>query len=186
MGLYEVVTAEWSPDGRRLLTATTAPRLNVDNGFKIWRYNGDLLHHAARDGEGQKLYEAKWKPAAEGTYTDRPISPGSIRKEGEERGGVGGVSGVAVTKKPAPYRPPHATSGSGNFSLAKAAPEDTGPGKYRAPGAVTASKTSDTSKVSGPPGASFVDPQVSKNAAKNAKKRAAAKAKKTAEAAAAQ
>jgi hypothetical protein len=37
LGLWRRVTAEWSPDGRRLLTATTAPRLNVDNGFKIWR-----------------------------------------------------------------------------------------------------------------------------------------------------
>ena len=62
------VTAEWSPDGRRLLTATTAPRLNVDNGFKIWRYNGDLLHHSERE----KLYEAKWQPAV-GLHKFNPL-----------------------------------------------------------------------------------------------------------------
>lgn len=146
--------------------------MNVDNGFKIWRYNGQLLHHSERE----KLYEAKWQPMAAGTHEDRPISPGSVRKESERQVNGGAPSGVA-SNKPAPYRPPHATTGSGNFSLAKAAPEDSGPGKYRAPGTLS---TSATSKVSGPPGSTFVDSQVSKSAAKNAKKRAAAKAKKAA------
>ena len=68
---------------------------------------------------------------------------------------------------PRHIEPPHATTGSGNFSLAKAAPEDSGPGKYRAPGTLS---TSATSKVSGPPGSTFVDSQVSKSAAKNAEK----------------
>lgn len=27
------VTSEWSPDGRYFMTATTAPRLQVDNGY---------------------------------------------------------------------------------------------------------------------------------------------------------
>ena len=31
------VTCEWAPDGRHFLTATIAPRLNVDNGYQIWR-----------------------------------------------------------------------------------------------------------------------------------------------------
>ena len=30
----------WSPDSRYFLTATTAPRMNVDNGFKVFKYNG--------------------------------------------------------------------------------------------------------------------------------------------------
>ena len=34
------VTAEWSPDGRHLLTATTAPRLRVDNSMKTFTYFG--------------------------------------------------------------------------------------------------------------------------------------------------
>ena len=42
---FPKVSAEWSPNGRYLLTATTAPRLNVDNGYKLWRYNGELLQH---------------------------------------------------------------------------------------------------------------------------------------------
>ena len=31
------VTCDWAPDGRHFLTATVAPRLNVDNGYQIWR-----------------------------------------------------------------------------------------------------------------------------------------------------
>lgn len=27
------VTSEWSPDGRYFMTATTAPRLQIDNGY---------------------------------------------------------------------------------------------------------------------------------------------------------
>ena len=31
---------EWSPDSRYFMTATLAPRMNVDNGFKIFKYSG--------------------------------------------------------------------------------------------------------------------------------------------------
>ena len=37
------VTCEWAPDGRHFLTATIAPRLNVDNGYQIWRWAANLL-----------------------------------------------------------------------------------------------------------------------------------------------
>ncbi len=37
------VSAEWSPCGRHLLTAVTAPRLRVDNAFKIFSYCGQLV-----------------------------------------------------------------------------------------------------------------------------------------------
>lgn len=56
------VTSEWSPDGRYFMTATTAPRLQVDNGYvnlcyilafsryksqifgvlKIWKFSEDI------------------------------------------------------------------------------------------------------------------------------------------------
>ena len=36
------VLAEWSPSGRLLLVATTAPRLRVDNGFTLYRYDGSV------------------------------------------------------------------------------------------------------------------------------------------------
>lgn len=37
------VTCEWAPDGRHFLTATLAPRLRVDNGFQIFRWEVMLL-----------------------------------------------------------------------------------------------------------------------------------------------
>ena len=165
------VTLEWSPDGRRLLTSTIAPRLNVDNGWKIWKYNGDLLLHEERE----KIYEAFWRPVPPGTFEDRPISPGSMRV-GDAAADA--PSGAAAPKPAGAYRPPHAagaykpphaSSGSGNFSLAKASAEDMKAGKFKPAGAKTSASSSD---ASAPPGAGA---SLSAAAAKNAKKRAAAK-----------
>ena len=166
------VTLEWSPDGRRLLTSTVAPRLNVDNGWKIWRYNGDLLLHEERE----KIYEAFWRPVPEGTFEDRPISPASKRVEGAGANGAassGAASSGGAYRPPhaakTAYRPPHATSGSGNFSLAKASAEEMKAGKFKAAGA----KTPASATPAGPPGAG--GEEMSAAAKKNAKKRAAKK-----------
>ena len=35
---------EWSPDGTHILTATTSPRLRVDNGVRIWHVTGGLMY----------------------------------------------------------------------------------------------------------------------------------------------
>lgn len=35
---------EWSPDGTFILTATTSPRLRVDNGVRIWWVGGKLVY----------------------------------------------------------------------------------------------------------------------------------------------
>lgn len=37
------VSAEWSPDGRQLMVATTAPRLRVDNAVKVITYYGQQV-----------------------------------------------------------------------------------------------------------------------------------------------
>ncbi|KAK2939009.1 WD40/YVTN repeat-like-containing domain superfamily [Fusarium oxysporum f. sp. vasinfectum] len=34
---------EWSPDSRYIMTATTSPRLRVDNGVKLWHVSGSLM-----------------------------------------------------------------------------------------------------------------------------------------------
>jgi translation initiation factor 2A len=36
----EAVSASWSPCGRYVLASTTAPRLRVDNGVKVFSYIG--------------------------------------------------------------------------------------------------------------------------------------------------
>lgn len=37
------VTSKWAPDGRSIVLATTAPRLNVGNGFVLLQHNGAAL-----------------------------------------------------------------------------------------------------------------------------------------------
>lgn len=50
----------WSPDSRYLMTATTSPRLRVDNGVKIWHVSGPIMYHENMD----ELYNIEWRPAA--------------------------------------------------------------------------------------------------------------------------
>jgi translation initiation factor 2A len=55
---------EWCPDGQHLLTATTAPRLRVGNGFRIWHYSGTLmLQNFTKDHA--ELWQATWQPVPE-------------------------------------------------------------------------------------------------------------------------
>ncbi|CAI5983855.1 unnamed protein product [Closterium sp. NIES-64] len=148
------VSAEWSPDGRHILVATTAPRLQVDNGFKVFKYDGSLLLHRPYG----LLYQAEWAPAPEGTYADRPPSPRSAKKDQASP-----VQPPAT--KPAPYRPPNAALMTSTFR-AQMSGEDDKPHRIGAP------------KKYIPPGAESAE--LSKSAKKNAKKREAAKAKKDA------
>ncbi|KAK1314901.1 hypothetical protein QJS10_CPA06g01442 [Acorus calamus] len=60
------VTSEWSPDGRYFMTATTAPRLQIDNGIKIFHHNGSLFFKKMFD----KLYQAEWRPEAAEKFGD--------------------------------------------------------------------------------------------------------------------
>jgi len=50
----------WCPDGQRFLTTTTAPRLRVGNGYKVWHYSGALQHEKAF-ATGDELWEADWQ-----------------------------------------------------------------------------------------------------------------------------
>lgn len=64
---------EWSPVGDVFLTATTAPRLRMSNGFKIWHYTGALLHETHWP-EKQELLEIIWQKYAPGVLKENPIS----------------------------------------------------------------------------------------------------------------
>lgn len=54
---------EWAPDGVQFLTATTAPRLRIGNGYKIWHYSGALLSEHLITNE--ELYDVAWKVCCE-------------------------------------------------------------------------------------------------------------------------
>ncbi|XP_055641514.1 eukaryotic translation initiation factor 2A [Toxorhynchites rutilus septentrionalis] len=63
---------EWSPAGDIFLTATTAPRLRMSNGFKIWHHTGALLHETQWP-EKQELLEVIWQKYAPGTFKENTI-----------------------------------------------------------------------------------------------------------------
>ena len=63
---------EWSPDSRYLMTATTSPRLRVDNGVKLWHVGGSIMYNE----DMIELYNVMWRPAApENVAGGDPLSP---------------------------------------------------------------------------------------------------------------
>ena len=63
----------WSPDSRYFMTSTLRPRMNVENGIKIFKYNGAggaLVQHPV-----ESLYDAQWQPAPLSAFPDRSRSP---------------------------------------------------------------------------------------------------------------
>lgn len=64
---------QWSPSGDVFLTATTAPRLRMSNGFKIWHHTGALLHETHWP-EKQELLEVIWQKYAPGTLKEPHIT----------------------------------------------------------------------------------------------------------------
>jgi len=63
---------EWSPDGVHFLTATTSPRLKIDNGYKIWHYTGRVLHHQPYP-DGHELYQISWQSVPDGLYKEAAL-----------------------------------------------------------------------------------------------------------------
>ncbi|CAA7390416.1 unnamed protein product [Spirodela intermedia] len=110
------VTSEWSPDGRHFMTATTAPRLQIDNGIKFFGTNGSLYFGKMFD----RLYQAEWKPEAPEKFSDFSDLAHSVstlkiddnKKQGHESKSFPSSTKTAAmpTHKPAAYRPPHAKS----------------------------------------------------------------------------
>lgn len=68
---------QWGPDGETILTATTAPRLRIGNGFKVWHYSGALLHETVWP-VGQELLEVTWQTYSEATFKEKPISYAAV------------------------------------------------------------------------------------------------------------
>ncbi|KAI1174458.1 translation initiation factor eIF-2A [Nemania sp. FL0916] len=63
---------QWSPDSRYIMTATTSPRLRVDNGVKLWHVGGGIMYHE----DMVELYNVTWKPCLpENLPRDDPLHP---------------------------------------------------------------------------------------------------------------
>lgn len=110
----------WSPDSRMVCVSTTSPRMNVDNGVNIYRYNGDKVKNLSWKNENylpNKLLQATFLPAKSNVYPDRPQSP-SLKDLAPNAS----VSASTAAPKPAGrYVPPSARgrAGRGGSSLAE-------------------------------------------------------------------
>jgi len=107
----------WSPCGRMFMTATLAPRMNVDNGVTLYDYRGDKISHWPADKKGSVLgsdglLECKFLPVRDGTFPDLPASP---KPEGAETASSTAASAKSATEKKV-YRPPGATALSNRIS----------------------------------------------------------------------
>lgn len=93
---------EWSPDGKNILTATTSPRLRVDNGVRIWHVLGGLMYNE----EMSELYEVCWRPQSTDTHPlENAINPAPA----PHSSALAYLGKVKTPSKPAgAYRPPGA------------------------------------------------------------------------------
>ncbi|KAL3952267.1 hypothetical protein ACCO45_013984 [Purpureocillium lilacinum] len=91
---------EWSPDSRYIMTATTSPRLRVDNGVKLWHVGGTIMYNE----DMVELYNVVWRPAApENVAGGDPLSPVPSPHESA----TAYLGTVKTPSKPAgAYRPP--------------------------------------------------------------------------------
>ena len=176
---------EWSPDGAYILTATTSPRLRVDNGVKVWHAGGGLVYHT----DMNELYHVTWRPrgATNELFAD-PLHPVPQPHESA----LAALGAVKTPSKPAgAYRPPGARGtstplafmredqGGAAFVRGESSPFGGGvngfgkPRRREVPGAEAAA-------ANGTPGAAATadgDESLSKAALKNKRKREAKKTK---------
>lgn len=177
---------EWSPDSQYILTATTSPRLRVDNGVRIWYAGGGLMYNQ----ELLELYQVTWRPQSSAPYINEnalhPVpSPHSSA--------LTYLDTIKTPSKPAgAYRPPGAR---GQLTPLAFKREDEGGAAYVSDGSLsTGNMTNGFGKPRkrGVPGSETIpgggggvplpastdgDENLSKTAAKNKKKREAKKAK---------
>jgi len=54
----------WAPDGQHFYAATTAPRLRINNCYRLFHYTGALKREVKYDKE--ELWEVAWCPSSAG------------------------------------------------------------------------------------------------------------------------
>lgn len=111
-----VTMHSWSPDSRWFLVATTAPRMNVDNGITLYRYTGQLVSKLPWDNTKYRpnhLLEACFVPAPLESYPDRPQSPPPETPTSTSASSASATPAPAG-KPPGRYVPPGARSRGGN------------------------------------------------------------------------
>lgn len=184
-----VVKHGWSQDSRLFSVCTTTPRMNVDNGVRIYRYTGEELPSNSLPWDNahyrpDKLLEACFVPAAvtANIYPDRPQSPVPERDTSSNTvsdtapsiasSAASSSSATAAAKPAGRYVPPSARkAGASGMSLAERMR------KEKEAVSVTSGKVIKKSAVSVTsgkviPGMAPVDDSKSKSALKREKKKA--------------
>ncbi|KAL4799445.1 eukaryotic translation initiation factor eIF2A-domain-containing protein [Aspergillus venezuelensis] len=189
---------EWSPDGQTILTATTSPRLRVDNGLRLWHVSGALLYNE----DINELYDVFWRPQS---TTQHPLGDPFSPLPTPHASATAYLATRKAPVKPAgAYRPPGARGQSTPLAFRREdqggsayVPEGTatggslsvnGPARSRrraVPGAEPAEEFLPPGAAPGggvalPPGADNAE-KLSKSAARNKKKREARKLKEAEE-----
>ena len=174
---------EWSPDGKYVLTATTSPRLRVDNGVRIWHIGGGLMYNE----DMQELYHVTWRPQSAAMY---PLTEAVDSLPTPHASALTYLGTVKTPSKPAgAYRPPGARGSTTPLAFMR---EDQGGAAYVSNGSTSLGggvngfgkprrrdiPGADTSEDTAP-GSTVADgdESLSKAAQKNKKKREAKKAK---------
>ncbi|RDL32569.1 Translation initiation factor eIF-2A [Venustampulla echinocandica] len=178
---------EWSPDSRYILTATTSPRLRVDNGIRLWHVGGAVMYNQ----DMVELYHVLFRPQApEQCAPGDPLHPVPT----PHASALAYLGTVKTPSKPAgAYRPPGARGTSTPLHFKR---EDEGGAAHivsngtslvgsngfgrprkQVPGAETVENLPPGAAPPTGPGAADADDNLSKAALKNKKKREAKKAK---------
>jgi len=139
------VHADWAPDSRHFLTSTTRPRLQVDNGFKVWNYHGVCVLNKPMEF----LYLAEWRPRPRGVqgvgipnYPERAPSTPPLLSLAETASSINsdGLSIALPPKATGVYRPPGAKVGANAIAAAAIMKEAYVPsGKVSQTGSLTVS-----------------------------------------------
>jgi translation initiation factor 2A len=189
---------EWAPDGKHILTATTSPRLRVDNGVRIWHFSGALQYNE----DLNELYQVCWRPQGS---VESPLGDPFHPLPTPHASALDYLAKRKTPSKPVgAYRPPGARGQTTSLAFKR---EDEGgaafsreagsafgaasingfgkPRRREIPGAEPAEYVPPGAAPGGgvalPPGAEVTDEKLSKSAAKNKKKREAKKAKEIAD-----
>ncbi|KAL7774639.1 hypothetical protein CFE70_005553 [Pyrenophora teres f. teres 0-1] len=190
---------EWSPDGQHILTATTSPRLRVDNGIRIYHVSGGLMYNE----DMAELYHVVWRPQPTSMF---PLTDPLTTVPTPHSSALAYLSTQKTPSKPAgAYRPPGARGTATPLHFKRedeggAAYTNTGvsstnvgfangfgkPRRREVPGAEAAELPPGAAPGGGVSltGAQDGDGELSKAALKNKKKREAKKAREAADKAA--
>lgn len=99
---------KWSPDGRFILTATTSPRLRVDNSVKLWYFNGSLVYFKSFN----ELNTVDWRYQPLGDFPPISVSKSDKVDCEPDQSAIDYLSKQSKKKSSTStggaYRPPHA------------------------------------------------------------------------------